>query len=116
MKILYDHQMFELQKLGGITRYFVELMTHLPDSYKFKNSIVFSDNIYLREADKQLNKGIRIPRFKGAGRFVPLINRLNSIADLSMGRYKRVSPHILQPLFHQAGKKSLRCDCSRHDS
>ncbi len=29
MKILYDHQMFELQKLGGITRYFVELMTHL---------------------------------------------------------------------------------------
>lgn len=99
MKILYDHQMFGLQKLGGITRYFVELMTHLPDSYKFKNSIVFSDNIYLREADKQLNKGIRIPRFKGAGRFVTLINRLNSIADLSMGRYNVFHPTYYNPYF-----------------
>lgn len=29
MKILYDHQAFEMQNFGGISRYFCELITQL---------------------------------------------------------------------------------------
>lgn len=51
MKILYDHQIFSLQKYGGISRYFCELYSHLltTDSAYPKISIVFSENIHYRE-------------------------------------------------------------------
>ena len=29
-KILYDNQMFTLQRFGGVTRYFADLMYNLP--------------------------------------------------------------------------------------
>lgn len=49
MKIYYDHQMFSLQKFGGITKYFAQLMTHLPDGIDATIATCYSDNIYLNE-------------------------------------------------------------------
>lgn len=52
MKVLYDHQMFERQSFGGITRYFYELMNsyYNNNSLKFKLSLLNSDNHYLKDA------------------------------------------------------------------
>lgn len=47
MKVLYDHQMFSIQKYGGISRYFCELMKNLP--LDFALSVLVSDNYYLQE-------------------------------------------------------------------
>jgi glycosyltransferase involved in cell wall biosynthesis len=44
MKVLYDHQIFELQNIGGISRYFAELIKHNPSA---QFSLKYSDNIYL---------------------------------------------------------------------
>jgi len=46
MKVLYDHQIFDSQKIGGISRYFSELMKFNPDA---DLSINFTDNIYLQD-------------------------------------------------------------------
>ena len=50
MKILYDHQIFDFQKFGGVSRYFYELMTHLNKdvTVQWELPILFSDNEYLK--------------------------------------------------------------------
>lgn len=46
MKVLYDYQMFDNQKIGGISRYFFELMANnKQDEYEL--SVKYSDNEYL---------------------------------------------------------------------
>lgn len=56
-KILYDHQTFQIQRFGGISRYFVELMKHT--AYPYELSLRFSDNIYLK--DIRLKERIAVP-------------------------------------------------------
>lgn len=67
MKVLYDHQMFSMQKYGGITRYFVELIKHLPEKEEFELSIISSDNYYLNEDNDifRLNNFMPDGQFKG---------------------------------------------------
>ncbi len=50
MKILYDHQMFSFQKFGGITRYFTDLIAHLPATCTFSLPLRYSENYYLEES------------------------------------------------------------------
>lgn len=47
MKVLYDYQAFN-QRVGGISRCFCELATHMPQSVICKFSVKESDNVYLR--------------------------------------------------------------------
>lgn len=49
MKVLYDYQAF-IQRIGGVSRYVIELLMNLPSdvSYIFPNC--FSDNVYLKES------------------------------------------------------------------
>lgn len=51
MKILYDYQMFNIQNVGGITRYFYELVTHFDkdDSVTWEIPIIYSSNLYLKK-------------------------------------------------------------------
>lgn len=60
IKILYDHQAFTMQKFGGISRYFIELMKRIPESYVVKNSVLLTENYYyinenFREKNKIIN-------------------------------------------------------------
>lgn len=51
MKILYDYQIFQAQKFGGISRYFSELLGSI-DKYKmcdFEISLKYSQNYYIRQ-------------------------------------------------------------------
>ena len=48
MKILYDHQIFELQRYGGISRYFQELINHSEGLFDTEISGVFFNNEYLK--------------------------------------------------------------------
>ena len=52
MKILYDHQIFEQQKFGGISRYFCEVIKGLTElgNAKLDVSIKYSKNEYLRKS------------------------------------------------------------------
>lgn len=47
MKIFYDHQVFSWQKAGGVSRYFIELMNHLPADMEYMLPPMLSENVYL---------------------------------------------------------------------
>ncbi|GHU81671.1 hypothetical protein FACS189415_0470 [Bacteroidia bacterium] len=49
MKILYDHQAFEFQKFGGVSRYFAEIISHLPAEVRPAIAVKYSDNVYLKQ-------------------------------------------------------------------
>ena len=49
MRVLYDHQMFTLQDIGGISRCFAELYKNLPPEIEGRISLKESDNVYIKE-------------------------------------------------------------------
>ena len=52
MNVLFDYQAFEIQKIGGVSRSFAELMVRLRnmDGCKCEVGVKESDNVYLRES------------------------------------------------------------------
>lgn len=50
-RVLYDHQIFTQQRYGGISRCFVELYKHMPDSCKATIAVRETENVYARELD-----------------------------------------------------------------
>ncbi len=56
MRLLYDHYMFSMQRFGGITRYFSELMTNLPKTYSYSFPIKFSENYYAKTINPEIKQ------------------------------------------------------------
>lgn len=61
MKILYDHQIFNRQKHGGISRYFFEIMQHLKKDKIAECflAILYTDNAYLNTSSQTESSNIR---------------------------------------------------------
>lgn len=49
MRILYDHQAFEMQSHGGVSRCFAELYKNLPKEISASISLKESENVYIKE-------------------------------------------------------------------
>jgi len=85
MKILFDYSVFEQQTIGGVSRYFSEIISHLNKDISAGIGIKYSNNIYLTE--KQLLKVLPIIdyrqefikgyEFKGKGRLFKMVKKLN---------------------------------------
>lgn len=80
MKILYDHQIFQHQRFGGISRYFTEIIMHLPDTVDRELSVLYAFNEYLKNTgiDFQFEEQLlnfANQNFKGKQRIVPLLER-----------------------------------------
>lgn len=107
MKILYDHQIFTWQRIGGISRYFVELMNNLPPEFASKQSALFTDNVYLSESSK-FNNGISLfpgKSFRGKRRAYTLVNKSNTFRLLSTSGVDIFHPTYYDPYFLQRNKK-----------
>ena len=50
MKILFDYQAFYLQKFGGISNAFTQLLKNMPADVECELSLVESDNVHLRDS------------------------------------------------------------------
>lgn len=87
MKVLYDHQIFQMQKFGGISRGFSEIMFRLKD-FEYELTVSQSNNVYLKEynlnvhCDKITKDYLTfLPqvRFKGKRRIYNLLSRYGLI-------------------------------------
>lgn len=89
MKILYDHQAF-MQKYGGISRYFSEIMTQysLDSNIDFALSIRFSDNENLLSRDI-LNK--YWSKKNNFGFMMDFFSRIQKISHLNMLDHLRIN-------------------------
>ena len=99
MKILYDHQIFSWQKFGGISRYFVELITHLPKDINIHNSTIFSDNVYLKQLNNAILSGLPVPNFKGKNHLEGYINKASSLLAIELNKYDILHPTYYNPYF-----------------
>lgn len=63
MKVLFDHQIFENQTYGGISRYHYELLRHLPEvGVDVELSVKLSNNYYIKNKDCS-SHSLFFPRF-----------------------------------------------------
>lgn len=102
MKILFDYQIFSMQKFGGISRYYYELFCQFNkmDDIEYKIPIILSNNNYI--SDKKTTKHIDIfssYQFRGKSRLFSSVNRLNSIINISQNKYDIFHPTYYDPYF-----------------
>ncbi|MCW8895346.1 glycosyltransferase family 1 protein [Sulfurimonas sp.] len=102
MKLLFDHQIFTLQKYGGISRYFYELIkefNHM-EGIEPSTSLIFSNNHYI--SSKNDVKHISFfpdSEFRGKQRFMNLFNKTNSVYQISKQSFDIFHPTYYDPYF-----------------
>jgi glycosyltransferase involved in cell wall biosynthesis len=111
MNILYDHQVFEFQNIGGISRYFAELIKR---SLSAQLSLKYSDNIYLQDTyfkrfnllpkDYEYAKFLPGYNFRGKGRLFRYYNRFilgnKSNMELSKMAIKKMDFEVFHPTYY----------------
>lgn len=50
MKVLYDYQAFSMQRFGGVSNSFIQLIKYLPEEVKYEISLRESDNVHIVES------------------------------------------------------------------
>lgn len=119
MKILYDYQAFYLQRYGGVSNCFVQLIKNLPEWVDYQIALKESDNVHLRDngicnvppMSCSPNNFLGEKPFKGKGRlfnlyhyFFPMktsfgINRQASIDALKRGEFDVFHPTFFEDYF-----------------
>ncbi len=92
MRVLYDHQTFELQDFGGISRYFVELLRNKA-GFRIDLALKRSSNAYLHPDDPwchgvaaredAFERALAGFEFRGKGRIQQVLRQLRLVADPS---------------------------------
>ena len=103
--------MFLIQKYGGITKYFCELIKNLSPEHQFNLSVLFSDNQHLKD-DRKIFRKIYIPMpnndFRGKSflkRNAYNINKLCSRYHISLTNYDILHPTYYDTYFLNNLKK-----------
>lgn len=106
MNLLFDHQIFDLQQYGGISRYFYELLRAYASAGEpaFEISCPYTTNAYLWEAPfLKLNTPFTRRHFKGSGVINNYLagrkNRAASVSALKRGDYDLFHPTYYDPYF-----------------
>jgi glycosyltransferase involved in cell wall biosynthesis len=95
MNILYDYQIFSLQRYGGISRYFCELIEEFSKQSNVNTlvSLQNSENYYLNNIYNNLNDSFLSKyNYKGKERILPYINKVKSIYEIKKGKYDIFHP------------------------
>lgn len=102
MKILFDHQIFNLQKRGGISRYFAEIIGGLrKNGVSAELALRFSDNMLTDELgfDTKQNPFRNFSNLKGYKNFMEWLNRSNSLKVIRQGNFDVFHPTYYHPYF-----------------
>ena len=95
MRVLYDYQILSMQKYGGISRYFFELIRNLKNNYEKDDFVVkasLSSNYYFSEEipQRQLKHGSRY------------VNYYSSLIEILMPHPLKGKYDILHPTYYYA--------------
>jgi glycosyltransferase involved in cell wall biosynthesis len=106
MKILYDHQIFSLQKYGGASRYFYELLNRSKGLFDYEVTGLYSENIYSKELEIHKDFPVKT-RFRGRQRIIDLFNKSNSIKKMNLGNYDIVHSTLYEPYILKKAKRPI---------
>ncbi|EDM37561.1 mannosyltransferase [Pedobacter sp. BAL39] len=105
INILSDHQIFDMQRFGGISRYFANIYHHLKTDKNYSNelSILKTSNYYLEEDTFSANPIVQL--FLKKQRKQAKFNRKYSLKKVSGNRFDLFHPTYYDPYFLGALKK-----------
>ena len=88
MKILYDHQIFSYQEIGGVSKYFYKMLEYIPREY-WTTSVLLSNNLYLENMKNDIRysnfmKGYSFPKKE---RLMLELGKLYSIPKIKSNDY-----------------------------
>lgn len=112
IKVLYDYQMFSIQKYGGITRYFTEIIKNLPPNISYSLPLLFTENQHLRENKTIAKQTHFIPssNFKGKyylNKFLRTVNHRYSARQIAKNNFDILHPTFYDDYVLQNLKKPL---------
>lgn len=112
MKVLYDYQMFSIQKYGGITRYFCEIIKNLPPNIHPKLPLLFTENQHASQNRDLFKKTFFIPshQFKGKfyiKNFLQHFNHYTSIQNIKSNKFDLFHPTFYNNYYFKDLKKPL---------
>lgn len=112
MKVLFDYQIFALQKFGGISRYFYELMNQFStmQDIAFNFPLYFSNNEHIRNAKFSTHKTFFPSLVLGIKNYyTKYLNTKNkdiNLYEISKQKYDLLHPTYYNPYFlHDIGNK-----------
>jgi glycosyltransferase involved in cell wall biosynthesis len=109
IKVLYDYQIFEIQRIGGISRYFSELIKFSPEA---ELSLKYSDNLYVKDNyfkkyeilsnDISYNLFLFSLNFKGKGHIYKYYNKMlqRDNQSISINYLKKSDFNIFHPTYY----------------
>lgn len=108
MKVLFDHQVFSIQKYGGASKYFCELLKNIPQE-NWDTSTLFSNNEYLKVSQLiTISDPLAWVNFKRKSFVLNLLNRPFSIYKLRKGDYDIFhQTHFETYCLNSIGKKKM---------
>lgn len=102
MKILFDHQIFNLQQRGGISRYFAEIIGGLrKQGFTAELALKYADNSLTDDLgiDSGKHPFSHFSALKGYKNFMEWMNRKNSINAIRSGNFDLFHPTYYHPYF-----------------
>lgn len=106
-KILFDNQMFTLQRFGGVTRYFADLMYNLPaDEFTAEVPMRYCENHYVTETYGQKYEKITFPNnYRLRRQIYILVNKSISKKAIKKNDYDIFHPTYFHPYFLKSVKR-----------
>lgn len=101
MRILFDHQTFHIQRFGGISRYFFELISRLSDD-SVNVALLFSMNRYIKHHPKYSHTNVTKKLFKFNEGVFRRLNKKNSLSKIAKGDFDVFHPTYYDPYFLNA--------------
>lgn len=101
MKIFYDHQVFSWQNVGGVSRYFVELIRHLPGDVRYMMPPMLSENVYLDSLGDDIPpvKSWSVANYRVRKKLYEAINQLRSSRIIANGGFDVLHPTYYSTYF-----------------
>src|SRR5690606_7020742 len=110
MKILYDYQIFSAQKVGGVSRYFFEIIKELSKNCEISLPLFATQNLYLTKNKEFISaKFLYDLKFKGSfqliDRPISIINRKITIDRLIKSDFDVFHPTWYNSYFYNFCKR-----------
>lgn len=106
MKILYDYQAF-IQRYGGVSRYAVELISHLSKEVIPVLPKIWTDNVYFEEKNWESHSFFSDKHFNRKYQIYKLLNILQSVGTLHREEFDIFHPLFVNPYFIGYTKKPV---------
>lgn len=97
LKIFYDHQIFSIQKFGGISRYFHEIISKNTNAFAPN---IYTENFYLKGITNNWN-------FRGKIRLINYLNNIYTIIMIKIKNYDVFHPTYYDTYFLSFNRRPL---------